>query len=169
MGGSMFLKEKSWRDIIKLLRSKICSSHKRSENSIHIWIQFLDKSFKFFSILCLFVKLENWIKPVFFYTASQAALMVKDPPASAGDTRASGSIPGWRRSPGGWNGTHSSIPAWKIPWTKEPGGLQSMGSQSQTWLSTDTHGVFKTVAHTPPIRSHDVNLACLSRQIFLQN
>ena len=25
--------------------------------------------------------------------------------------------------------THSSIPAWKIPWTKEPGGLQSMGSQ----------------------------------------
>ena len=25
--------------------------------------------------------------------------------------------------------THSSIPAWKIPWTEEPGGLQSMGSQ----------------------------------------
>ena len=25
--------------------------------------------------------------------------------------------------------THSSIPAWEIPWTKEPGGLQSMGSQ----------------------------------------
>ena len=25
--------------------------------------------------------------------------------------------------------THSSIHAWKIPWTEEPGGLQSMGSQ----------------------------------------
>ena len=25
--------------------------------------------------------------------------------------------------------THSSIHAWKIPWTKEPGGLQSMGLQ----------------------------------------
>ena len=25
--------------------------------------------------------------------------------------------------------THSSIPAWKIPWTEEPGGLQSMRSQ----------------------------------------
>ena len=25
--------------------------------------------------------------------------------------------------------THSSILAWEIPWTKEPGGLQSMGSQ----------------------------------------
>ena len=27
---------------------------------------------------------------------------------------------------------HSSILAWKIPWTEEPGRLQSMGSQSQT-------------------------------------
>ena len=25
--------------------------------------------------------------------------------------------------------THSSIPAWRIPWTEEPGGLQSLGSQ----------------------------------------
>ena len=25
--------------------------------------------------------------------------------------------------------THSSIPAWEIPWTEEPGGLQSMESQ----------------------------------------
>ena len=25
--------------------------------------------------------------------------------------------------------THSSLLAWRIPWTKEPGGLQSMGSQ----------------------------------------
>ena len=31
--------------------------------------------------------------------------------------------------------THSSIPAWRIPWTEEPGELQSMGSQSQTQLS----------------------------------
>ena len=28
--------------------------------------------------------------------------------------------------------THSSILAWEIPWTEEPGRLQSMGSQSQT-------------------------------------
>ena len=31
--------------------------------------------------------------------------------------------------------THSSILAWKIPWTEEPGGLQSMGLQSQIRLS----------------------------------
>ena len=32
--------------------------------------------------------------------------------------------------------SHSSILAWKIPWTEEPGWLQSMGSQSQMRLST---------------------------------
>ena len=53
-------------------------------------------------------------------------------PANSGD---SGSIPGWGRSPGEGNGyplqysTHSSILAWEIPWTEEPGGLQSMGLQ----------------------------------------
>ena len=31
--------------------------------------------------------------------------------------------------------TFSSILAWRIPWTEEPGGLQSKGSQSQTQLS----------------------------------
>ena len=30
---------------------------------------------------------------------------------------------------------HSSILAWRIPWTEEPGGLQSIGPQSQTGLS----------------------------------
>ena len=34
--------------------------------------------------------------------------------------------------------THSSILAWRIPWTEEPGGLQSMGSQSRTRLSDFT-------------------------------
>ena len=33
---------------------------------------------------------------------------------------------------------HSSILAWKIPWMEEPGGLQSMGSRSQTRLSDFT-------------------------------
>ena len=31
--------------------------------------------------------------------------------------------------------SHSSTLAWKIPWTEEPGGLQSVGLQSWTWLS----------------------------------
>ena len=45
---------------------------------------------------------------------------------NAGDP---GLIPGSGRSPGEGNATHSSSLAWKIPSTKEPGGLQSMGSQ----------------------------------------
>ena len=34
--------------------------------------------------------------------------------------------------------THSSTLVWKIPWTEEPGRLQSMGSRSQTRLSDFT-------------------------------
>ena len=34
--------------------------------------------------------------------------------------------------------THSSILAWRIPWTEEPGGLQTMVLQSQTQLSMHT-------------------------------
>ena len=33
------------------------------------------------------------------------------------------------RFPGKGKGNHSSILAWRIPWTEEPGGLQSIGSQ----------------------------------------
>jgi len=36
---------------------------------------------------------------------------------------------GQEDSPGEGNGTHSSVLAWRIPRTEEPGGLQSMGSQ----------------------------------------
>ena len=50
----------------------------------------------------------------------------KESACNAGD---SGSIPGSRRSPREGIATHSSILAWKIPWTEEPGGLQSMGLQ----------------------------------------
>ena len=58
--------------------------------------------------------------------------VVKNPPANAGHVRDVGSIPGC----GGVGGsqedplekemaTRSSIPAWRIRWTEEPGGLQS--------------------------------------------
>ena len=40
--------------------------------------------------------------------------------------------------------THSSILAWRIPWTEEPGGLQSTGSQSRTRLSDFTSLHFLT-------------------------
>ena len=60
-----------------------------------------------------------------------ASQMVKNPSASAGGVRDTSSIPGLGRSPGGGNGNHSSILAWRTPWTEELGGLQSMGVQTQ--------------------------------------
>ena len=54
--------------------------------------------------------------------------VVTNPPANAGDTGDSGSIPGLGRSPRGGNGNLPQY-AGKIPWTEEPGGLQSMESQ----------------------------------------
>ena len=59
--------------------------------------------------------------------ASQVALAVKNSPANAGDARDVGSIHGLGRSPGGGMATYSSILAWRIPWTEEPGGQQSTG------------------------------------------
>ena len=52
--------------------------------------------------------------------------IVKNPPASAGDT---GSIPGLGRFLGEGKGYPLQYSCWEIPWTEEPGGLQSMGSQ----------------------------------------
>ena len=52
-----------------------------------------------------------------------------DGKASAYNAGDLGSIPGSGRSPGEGNGNHSTTLAWKIPWTEDPGRLQSMGSQ----------------------------------------
>ena len=43
--------------------------------------------------------------------------------------------PGWGRSPGEGNGNQLRYSSWRIPWTEEPDGLQSMGSQRWTQLS----------------------------------
>ena len=71
--------------------------------------------------------------------------------ASASNVVDLGSIPGLGRSPGELEMvTHSSILAWRIPWTEEPGRLQSTGSQrvghdratshtSHTHTHTHTH------------------------------
>ena len=76
-------------------------------------------------LLCL-------LNPLFYviYLSPQASQVggsvVKNLPANSGDTRDVDSIPG-----SGWSQmtTYSSILAWEIPWTEEPGRLQSMGSQ----------------------------------------
>ena len=61
--------------------------------------------------------------------ASWVPLAVKYPLDNAADLRDTGSITGLGRSPGGGMAPHSIILAWRIPWTEEPGRLQSMGLQ----------------------------------------
>ena len=56
--------------------------------------------------------------------------MVKNPLANAGDIGDASQIPGSGRSPGGGRGNPLSILAWRIPRTEEPGGQQSIESQS---------------------------------------
>ena len=49
--------------------------------------------------------------------------------------------------------THSSILAWRIPWTEEPGGLQSMGhKKSEMTDHTHTHTRTHTTLHHPSLR-----------------
>ena len=55
--------------------------------------------------------------------ASQVVLKVNNPFANAGDVTDVDSFPGLGRSPEEGMATHSSILAWRIPWTEEPGGL----------------------------------------------
>ena len=55
--------------------------------------------------------------------------VINNLPTKARDTRDVGSIPGSDDPLEEEMATHSSILAWRIPWTEKPGGLQSMGSQ----------------------------------------
>ena len=70
----------------------------------------------------------------------------KESACNARDTGDVGSIPGSSDPLEGGVATHSSILAWKIPWTEETGRLQSMGSQR--------------VGHDSATKIHRVNLQC---------
>ena len=56
------------------------------------------------------------------------ALVVNNPPVNTGDPRDVQSLV-WEDPLEEGMATHSSILAWRIPWTEDPGGLQSIGLQ----------------------------------------
>ena len=76
--------------------------------------------------------------------ASQVALVVKNLPANARDVKEVSSIPGLGQTPGGGHGNPLSIFAWTLPWTEEPGELQSIGWQRVRHDWSD-------LAHVPPL------------------
>ena len=83
--------------------------------------------------ICRFLHCEASALPchtlLFGSRASQVVLVLKSLPASAGDVRnVDGSLHQEDPLEEGM-ATHSSILAWRIPWTEEPGEMQSVGSQ----------------------------------------
>ena len=85
------------------------------------------KSFPTFSILCLF---DNWYSNS---EASQVALVVKNPPANAGDVRGAGLIPGSGRSPGGGNANPLRYSCLENPMVREAWqAIVHMVKKSQT-------------------------------------
>ena len=65
---------------------------------------------------------------------------------------------------------HSSVLARRIPWTVEPGGLQSMGSQSWTRLSNKHFHFFHfTGEHLGSLRITQTNTMCTSRHSSLHD
>ena len=89
--------------LVRELRSHVpCSTAKKKQNC---------------SVFCQLIKSLGF----------PGGLVLEKLPASAVDTNL---VPGSGRSPGGGSGNpHSSILAWRISWTEEPGRLQSTGSQ----------------------------------------
>jgi len=61
--------------------------------------------------------------------ASPVTPVVKNPPTKQKPQKTWVQSLGWEDPLKEGMATHSSLLAWRIPWTEEPGGLQSMGSQ----------------------------------------
>ena len=73
--------------------------------------------------------------------------------------------------------THCSILAWEIPWTEEPGGLRSMGSQRVRYDEvTNTHKIFLPIFLLPfssslslqqvKLNFHEINVHTINMKYF---
>ena len=65
--------------------------------------------------------------------------MSEESACSAGDTGDKCSIPGLERSPGGGYGNPLQYSCWRLPWTEEPGGLQSLGLKGSDTTEATEH------------------------------
>ena len=86
----------------------------------------LPKQISWIKIKTTLVLVSPTFDPLHLHKYFLHSLVGKESACNAEDL---GSIPGSGRSPREGNGYPSSILAWRIPWTEEPGRLQSTGSQ----------------------------------------
>ena len=114
-------------------------------NSVHYLRTFLNIFFQVSAHSGHWVNVTYWrntfVSVHYFIWGFQGGAVVKNPLANAGDSRDTGSVPGLGRSLEKEVAIHSSILAWIIPWTKEPAGLQSTGSQriGHNWRTEHAH------------------------------
>ena len=90
--------------------------------------------------------------------------MVKNPPTNAGDTGDAGWIfLGWEDSLEEEMATHSSILAWKSPWTEEPGGYSPWGhKESDTTEQLSTAHNTNTKKKTLMAGGESMKMQCIS-------
>ena len=104
------------------------------------------------------LQLTKFIRNTFFhptYTSngtSQVAQQIKSLPTIQETQADMSSIPRLGISPGRGNANQYSILAWRIPWTEEPGGLQSLGLQRaghdwSDWACTYTQAMMSIFIH----------------------
>ena len=112
---------------------------------------------------------SNFSEVVIWHSPSQVAQAVKNSPTML-ETQVRSL--GWEDPLGKEMATHCNILAWRIPWKEEPGGLQSMGSQTDTTEQLylrggfslfypdifDYHSGFNTVIKTLSSRNHSVSI-----------
>ena len=98
-------------------------------------------------IVLLMLGQETWIFKILDSSllrdvwASQVMLVVKNPPANAGNAGDMGLIPRSGRSPGVGNGNTLQYSCLGNSWTEEPGGLWSKAAKSHSWLSIHSRDV----------------------------
>ena len=108
--------------------------------------------------------MQMWLSLI-YWNCSMPCMDMSFPGGSVGKESACnagnlGSIPGLGRSPGEGKATHSSILAWRIPWTEEPGMAPPWGSKKldmTEWLALSNGSVqFSSVAQScPTLRPHE--------------
>ena len=100
-----------------------------SSHFLHCWAS-ENHLLLFLCVCCFYILYFNWDWPNLGFPGSS------DGEESACNAGHPGSVPGLRRSLGAGHGNPLQCSCLENPpWTEEPGGLQSMESQSRTWLS----------------------------------
>ena len=96
---------------------------------------------KWFHFYIIYTYSAYMIDIYIYHICFPGGAVVKNLPANAGDARDVGQSVGWVDPLEEEMTTHSIILTWRIPWTKEPDRLQSMGSQRirHVWMTEQAH------------------------------